>query len=292
MDKLIKGLLCNQAVNFIAIDGTRLVERAKQLHDASATCTAALGRTLMGTSMLGAMEKDKNEVTVIIKGGGQAGNIVCVGRNDGTVKGYIGDPHVELPAKANGKLDVAGVVGHFGSFTVVRDMGLKEPYIGSTELVSGEIAEDFAAYFAISQQQPSLIYLGVHINKEMGVSAAAGIFVQPLPHCPESVIAHLESRTDDIAGLGALLEDGLSFEAALEKIFFNMQLEITQTLEPTFRCDCSNERLENVVISLGAEEINDMIIKDDGAQLTCHFCNKKYSYTAEQLRALLRAATT
>lgn len=290
-DQLIRGLLCNSAVSFYAIQATNLVEEARKVHQASKTCTAALGRVLMGASMMGAMLKSPDdEVSLILKGDGPAGNIVCVGRADSSVKGYIANPQVELEPLRSGKLDVGGAVGHHGRLTVVRDMGLKEPYVGQCQLVSGEIAEDLAMYFTASQQQPSLVYLGVHVRADGSVSAASGVIVQPLPDCPEPIIGLLESRADAIGELTGFVEGGMDLEKAVEFLFGDMEPQIIAQEEPCLRCDCSRRRIERAVISLGKEELQDMIARDHGAEITCHFCNESYRFDEEQLGALLAQA--
>lgn len=289
-DKIIKGLLCDAAVNFYAITARNLAESARIMHGASPTCTAVLGRSLMAASMMGCMMKNAgDEVSLIFKGDGPAGNVVCVGRSDGSVKGYVAHPEVELPPRADGKLDVGGAVGRQGTLTVISDLGLKEPYIGQSELVSGEIAEDVASYYMNSQQQPSAVFLGVHMNQG-GVTSASGIILQPMPFCPESVIGLLESRLDAVAEMPGLLEGGMPLEKVIDWLFSDMEPVITAELEPRLRCDCSRARLERVLLSLGREELQDMIDQQGGAELTCHFCNQKYHFDRQDLERLLEGA--
>lgn len=289
-DKIIKGLLCDAAVNFYAITARNLAESARIMHGASPTCTAVLGRSLMAASMMGCMMKNAgDEVSLLFKGDGPAGNVVCVGRSDGSVKGYVAHPEVELPPRADGKLDVGGAVGRQGTLTVISDLGLKEPYIGQSELVSGEIAEDVASYYMNSQQQPSAVFLGVHMNQG-GVTSASGIILQPMPFCPEPVIGLLESRLDAVAEMPGLLEGGMPLEKVLDWLFSDMEPVITAELEPRLRCDCSRARLERVLLSLGREELQDMIDQQGGAELTCHFCNQKYHFDRQDLERLLEGA--
>ena len=291
-DLIIRGLLADETVKIMAIAGGALVEKARETHGLSRVCTAALGRTLMMTSMMGAQLKNEEErVTAMLKGGGEAGNIVCTADWTGRVKGYVENPGVELPPAPNGKLDVALAVGWFGDLTVVRDMGLKEPYVGTCPITSGEIAEDFARYFATSEQQPSLVYLGVHVDAQSGaVRAAGGLLVQPLPDCPDAVIDALTEKAKEIETLTAMLERGTSLQDALMQLFGGMGFEKTACQHPEFRCDCSRERLERVLISLGEEELSDMIAQEHGAELTCHFCNRKYRFDENDLRRLLAEA--
>ncbi|MBQ3200427.1 MAG: Hsp33 family molecular chaperone HslO [Clostridia bacterium] len=291
-DIIIRGLLADSTVKVMAITGKELVAEARRIHGLSRVCTAALGRTLMMTSMMGAQLKHADErVTTMLKGGGEAGNIICTADGTGRVKGYLENPMVELPPAPNGKLDVALAVGWFGDLTVIRDMGLKEPYVGTCPIESGEIAEDFARYYTISEQQPSLVYLGVRVDVESGeVLAASGLVAQPLPGCPDEVIDALTEKAKTIETLTATLEGGVSLKDALMDIFADMDFKITANQYPAFRCDCSRERLEQVLISIGEEELEDMIATEHGAELTCHFCNTKYTFDEADLTRLLNEA--
>lgn len=284
-DQILKGLIADNTVNCIAISGKELVCRARKAHGLSRVCTAALGRTLLMTSMMSASLKgDAESITCMVKGGGPTGNIVCTGYAGGRVKGYIEDPEVELPLAPNGKLDVAMAVGWFGEIVVVKDLSLKEPYTGRCQMISGEIAEDFAQYFTVSEQQPSLVYLGVRVDATSGdIYSAGGLLVQPLPQCPDAVIDAIQAKTGMIQELGLRLANEESLESVLQDIFGDIGLEITQRMEPAFRCDCSKERLERVLISLGLEEIDDMIEKEHGTEITCRFCNTQYRFSEADL---------
>lgn len=288
-DMIIRGVLFDRQARFTAISGTGLVEKARGLHRLSRVCTAALGRALMMTSIMGISLKGEDErVTSIIKGGGMAGNIVCTANRTGRVKGYIEDPLLELPPSPDGKLDVALAVGWFGELTVVRDMSLKAPYVGRSPMISGEIAEDFAHYFTVSEQQPSLVYLGVRVDIETGeVLAASGMLLQTLPGCPDETIDLLTAKADEIKKLTQRIEDGESLDCALMSLFADCEAEILQRMTPEFRCDCSRERLERVILSLGQVELADMIEKEHGAQLTCQFCDTVYDFDESDLRLLL-----
>ena len=292
MDKIVRALMADDTVKLIAISGRDLCEKARELHGLSRVCTAALGRTLLVTDMMGAQLKgEDHKLTAIVKGGGPAGNIVCTADNRGHVKGYVEQPALELPLGPDGKLDVSMAVGWFGDLTVVRDLGMKEPYVGKCDMVSGEIAEDFAQYFTVSEQQPSMVYLGVRVDPHDGhVLAGGGIIVQPLPHCPDEVIDTLTEKAAEVKMLAGMLEDGIELEDALRKIFGGIDINFTESLSPEFRCDCSRERLERVLISLGHDELKDMMEKEKGAELTCHFCNKTYSFTEDELEDLLKEA--
>ena len=290
-DELVKGLLCNAAINFYAISAPNTVEQARRLHDASPVCTAALGRSLMAASMLGCMLKvPDGEVSFMVKGGGPAGNIVCVGRPDASVKGYITNPQVDLPPReSDGKLDVGGAVGKDGTLVVITDLGLKEPYVGQSDLVSGEIAEDLASYFVNSQQQPSAVFLGVHLGAS-GVTSAAGMILQPLPFCLDDAVEKLERRLYTLAEMPGLMEAGMTLEEFVRWAFGDMDPVFTETLTPAFRCDCSKKRLREVLFALGEKELLDMAEAQHGAQLVCHFCGGKYEFSEAELREIAARA--
>ncbi len=291
-DTVLRGLLFGGSVNLTAICGSELVESARAAHGLSHVCTAALGRLLMQTAMMSVQLKSPTDnITVVFDGDGAGGRLVAVGKQGGVVKGYIDDPFVELPLKDNGKLDVAGVVGQNGELRVIRDLSLKEPYVGRCAIADGEIANDFANYFVISEQQPSLVYLGVRVDSKTGaVRAASGLMLQPLPFCPNEDIAKMEAAAGDIAGLTKRLEQGESLEQVLNAVLGDMELEITESCQPCFKCDCSRRKLESALISLGREELTDIIEKDGKAELICRFCNSKYNFSEPELRALLNEA--
>ena len=220
-DKILRGVMFDKSVRFTAISAKEMVEAARKTHNLSRVCTAALGRALIMTSMMGTdLKNDDEKVTTVIKGGGEAGNIVCTAYRSGRVKGYIENPSVELPPAPNGKLDVALAVGWFGELTVIRDLSMKEPYVGRSEMISGEIAEDFANYFTRSEQTPSLVYLGVRVDIEtLKVLSAGGMLIQAMPNCPEEAIATLEAKADDIAKLALRLEKGEELRDILINMF-------------------------------------------------------------------------
>jgi molecular chaperone Hsp33 len=287
-DKIIRGLMAEGTVNFTAISGREMVKDAQRVHGLSRVCTAALGRTLMMTAMMSVQLKGNDDrVTCIVKGGGPAGNIVCTGRRE-LVKGYIENPGLELPLAPNGKLDVSMAVGWFGEMVVIKDLGLREPYVGRCEMVSGEIAEDFANYYAVSEQQPSLVYLGVRMNAESKeVLSAGGMLVQPMPECPDSVIDLLQEKAQQIGMLSEWLEKGKSLEDSLLELLPDIDISFTDTISPFFRCDCSRDRIERVLISMGEEELKDMMAKEHGAELKCDFCRSVYNFSEEELALLL-----
>jgi len=242
-DILLNALLLQGEIRVMAVSGKELVKEAQRVHALSRVCTAALGRQLMATAMMASQLKHEDEsLTTILRGDGPVGNLVCTGRYGAKVKGYVANPGVELPPTPAGKLDVGGAVGREGKLTVVRDLYLREPYVGETSLVSGEIAEDFAQYFAVSEQQPGIVYLGVRVRPETGeVLSAGGLIAQPLPGCPDEALSALQDAAPAIAGLARMLEEKPLAEA-LAELFKDMELEITGELGPLWECDCSRER--------------------------------------------------
>ena len=292
-DLIIHGMLVDRALRFAAIDGTNLVREAQKTHGLSRVATAALGRQLLMTSIIATLCKnDGDTVTTVLAGNGPAGNLVCVGRHGGLVKGYATDPNVELPLRADGKLDVRGYVGNAGKLTMIRDLGLKEPYVGMCNLVSGEIAEDFAQYFTASEQQPSIVYLGVHENASDGfVTGAGGLLIQTMPNCPDDAVERVMSVADRIPSLGTRLAEGEALDAILNDLFRDLDAVYTDRYAPAFSCDCSRERLERALISIGKKELSEMIEQDGQAELTCQFCGKAYQFDKTALTALLAEAT-
>lgn len=289
MDGMYKLSLMGGQARAILIEGTQMVERARRLHGLSRTATAALGRTLMATSMMGSMLKGEDEsLTVTIKGGGPIGTVMAVGKSDGSVKGYVGNPEVELPRAANGKLPVGAAVGKDGRLTVVKDLGLREPYVGMVNLVSGEIAEDFAMYFTASEQVPSLVALGVLVGER--VEAAGGLIVQMMPGASEAAIASVEQSAGMFMDISGTMRE-YHLKGSVTQLLVHLEPEILSQLTPAYRCDCSRERVERALISLGREEIEDMIREQHGAQVDCHFCDRRYRLSEEELRALLERAT-
>ncbi len=292
-DVIVHGMLEAQSIRFAAIDGTQIVRDAQKTHALSRVATAALGRQLLMTSLTASMMKNATDtVTTVIAGNGPSGNLVCVGRDGGMVKGYATEPSVELPLRNDGKLDVRGYIGTSGKLTVIRDMGLKEPYVGTCNLISGEIAEDFAQYFTASEQQPSIVYLGVHENAADGyVTGAGGLLIQTMPNCPDEAIERVMKIADRIPALGGRIADGEALETILDDLFRSLDVTYTNRFAPAFSCDCTRERLERALISIGEKELRNIIEQDGKAELTCQFCERKYRFSREELEALLAEAT-
>ena len=289
-DTILQGLLKNNAIRFAAITGRELVTEAQRIHSLSRTATAALGRELLMVAMMaGQLKNDTDSVSTILSGGGPGGNLVCVGRKGPFVKGCTGDPGCELPPKENGKLDVGGYVGRNGKLTVVRDLSLKEPYVGMCHLVSGEVAEDFAEYFTASEQQPSLVYLGVRLEPLSGqVLGAGGLLIQPLPDCPTEHVDYVMAQAEAITHLTQRLSAGENLRDIVLSLFPDGDVSFTDELHPAYRCDCSRERMERALMSLGRDELVQIIQEDGQAELSCHFCNSKYTFTKAELEGLLR----
>ena len=273
----------------ILIESTNLVQRAKDIHHLSRTATAALGRTLTMAAIMGSMLKnDSDSITAQIKGGGPIGTILAVAHGDCSVKGYVGNPDVELP-RVGKKLPVGPAVGKDGKLTVIKDLHLKEPYVGQVNLVSGEIAEDFAMYFTASEQTPSLVSLGVLVSDEK-VESAGGLLIQMLPGASEAAIASIENSAGMFMDISATMRE-YHLKDAVQQLLLHLEPEVLQERTPQYRCDCSRERIERMLVTLGRDELADMIEKQHGAQVDCHFCNRRYEFSEDDLKTILAAAT-
>ena len=264
-----------------------LVEAARVHHNTSPVATAALGRTLTAGAIMGSMMKnDTDMLTLQIRGDGPIEGITVTADSHANVKGYVGNPDVMLPPK-NGKLDVGGAVG-IGLLQVIKDMGLKEPYVGQTILVSSEIAEDLTYYFASSEQVPSSVGLGVLMNKDNTVRCAGGFIIQLMPFATEETISQLEENLKDVTSVTDFLDKGYTPEQMLEKLIGHLNLEITDTIPTQFYCNCSKERVEQAVASIGRKDIQEMIDEGKDIEVKCHFCNTAYNYTVEDLKNILK----
>lgn len=287
MDQILHITLENGQARALVAVSTDLVEEARRIHDLTPTTAAALGRTLTISAMMGAMMKNQDDtLTVTIRGGGPIGPVVCVARADGKVKGYVGDPGLNLPPKPNGKLDVGGAVGNTGHITVVKDLGLRDPYVGQTRLVSGEIAEDMAFYLTVSEQTPSLVSLGVLVEGGH-VRGAGGVLIQPLPGCSEEVLQRLEALAPHLSGISTMVREAGSAEHLAEMVLKGFDACTLESTAPAYACDCGRERIERVLLSMGEEELRDMIRQQHGAQVSCQFCNRVYDFTEQELESLI-----
>ena len=287
MDQLIRVIAKDAPIKAMAITARDTVERARAIHDCWPVASAALGRLLMAASMMGAVMKgEEGSVTLRVRGGGPLGSLTAVSDSSGNVRGYVQNPAVDVPRKAKGKLDVGAAVGCDGDLTVIRDLGMKEPYIGSVQLVGGEIAEDIALYFVESEQVPTACALGVLIAPDQTVQAAGGYLIQLLPGADDAVISAVERGVARLGAVSARLDGGMAPLELLREILADFELEVLETAPIEYRCYCSEERVSRALISLGKDELDKLIREQGGAELTCQFCDKVYRYSADQLRAL------
>lgn len=289
-DYIVRATAANAQIRAFAATTRDLVEVARKSHDTSPVVTAALGRLLTGGAMMGVMMKgDKDVLTLQIKCSGPIGGLTVTADSRGNVKGYVNQPQVILPANAQGKLDVGGALG-LGVLSVIKDLGLKEPYVGQTELKTGEIGDDLTYYFASSEQVPSAVGLGVLMEKDNTVRQAGGFIIQLMPFAEEEVIAQLEKKLAEVTSVTELLDQGYTPEMLLEKLLGNMGLEINEKIETGFSCNCDKVRVGKVLISLGEKELQSMIDEGQDIELNCHFCNTNYKFTVEELKELLELA--
>ena len=287
-DQLIRAISRDGYVKAAAVSTRELTERARQIHKTLPVATAALGRALAAASMMGnALKEDGESVTLQIKGGGPLGTVLAVSDNAGNVRGTVDNPQVDLPLRPDGKLDVGAAVGRDGTLTVIRDLNMKEPYVGSVGLLGGEIAEDLAAYFAESEQIPTACGLGVLVDRDQSVLAAGGYLIQLLPGAGEDVIAKVEGSILAAGPVTALLREDPDPETMLRKALSDFDLEILEKSPIGYRCTCSRERMERALISLGAEELQTMIDEQGHADLTCRFCDNVQHFSREDLEAMV-----
>ncbi len=289
MGKLVRAMTADGFVKAVAVDAKDMVERARQIHKTLPTATAALGRLLAGCSMMGNMQKvDNGSLTLQVKGGGPLGTVMAVSDAVGNVRGYVQNPQVSVLEKYRGKLDVGAAVGTDGMLTVIRDLQMKEPYVGSVALVSGEIAEDITSYFVQSEQTPTACALGVLVDTDQSVRAAGGYLVQLLPGAPDSVIDTLEQNIAQAGPVTALLDGGLSPEDMLRRVLDGMEVEILETTEVEYRCYCSRRRVEATLISLGRKELTDIVGEGENIEISCQFCDTIYRFTPGEIEEILR----
>ena len=287
-DEIVRAITADGLVKAAAITGRDLVERARNIHTLLPVATAALGRTLMAASLMGdAMKIDGSSLTLQIKGGGPLGTILAVSDEAGNVRGYVQNPHVELMEKAPGKLDVGRAVGETGSLTVIKDLGMKEPYVGTIDLLSGEIADDIAAYFVESEQIPTACALGVLVGTDQSVTSAGGYLIQLLPGAGEDIITKIEAGVQRVGSVSHALEGGLDGAGLLRAVLSDFDLEILETHPVEYRCYCSRDRVTRALISMGREELSSLIREQGQAELTCQFCDQVYRYSKGDLEEIL-----
>lgn len=283
MDEIVRAVAADGYIKMTAISSKELVERARVIHNTSPVCTAALGRTLTATSIIGNMLKGEDQsVTVRINGGGQAGSIITVSDAVGNVRGYVSNPYVDLPLKENGKLDVGGAVGNNGMLTVIKDLNMREPYVGSVELVSGEIAEDFTAYFYESEQTPSACALGVLVDRDWSVKAAGGYLIQLLPDAPDELAIQLEQSIVNTGSVTSVLEN-YSPEDLINLILIGFSPEILERTPVEYKCYCSRERVKGAIASIDREELDDIRKEGKPIEVTCQFCDAVYNFDPSEL---------
>ncbi|WP_294405958.1 Hsp33 family molecular chaperone HslO [uncultured Clostridium sp.] len=288
-DKIVKATAKNGMVRIIAGITTNLVNEGTKIHDTTPVVSAAFGRMLTAGALIGSTLKSSKEVTTLkINGGGEINGITVTAHNDCTVKGVVGNPYVDRPLNEKGKLDVGGAIGTNGMLYVIKDLGLKDPYVGQVKIQTGEIAEDFAYYFTVSEQTPSAVSLGVLVDKDLSIKAAGGFIVQMLPGADELLADVITYRLEEIPPITTLISEGKTIEEILEFIFDGMDLRILEDMKPEYKCDCSRERVEKALISIGKDDLQELY--DDGKteEIVCNFCNKKYEFSHDDIGEILK----
>ncbi len=290
-DELVRVITTDGAVMAAAVSGREMVAEAQRIHGTSSVATAALGRTLLAASMMGnQMKSADNSVTIQIRGGGPIGQITCVAGADGYVRGCVSDPRVYLPPKEDGKLDVGGAVGTDGSLTVIKDLGMKEPYVGSVPLVSGEIAEDITAYYAASEQTPTACALGVLVDsRDQHVYAAGGFLVQLLPGADDAAIDKVERGIEKLGYVTRHFEEGETPLELVMEALSEFEVEVLETIPVGYRCTCSKERFGRALLTLGRDELTSMAQEQGGAEIKCRFCNEIYRFSKEELEEMVES---
>lgn len=292
MGKIVRYIAEDGSAFVIAMDSTDIVAEMERIHVTSAAVTAALGRIITAASMMGDMLKGKDDsVTIRMNGGGPCGDLIAVSDYMGNSRAYVQNPIVEIPLKPNGKLDVSGAVGTNGQLYVIKDIGMKEPYIGQTPIVSGEIAEDITNYFATSEQTPSVCALGVLVNPDLTVKKAGGFIIQLLPGCPEETISKIEASIADIPAVTSMLDNGFSPDDLAKRALKDIKIEKLDESECSYKCNCSRERVENALISTGIESLTEMAESGKDTEVECHFCDKKYIFTPKDIKNIIAIAT-
>lgn len=287
-DKIVRAMANNNTVRIISATTTNLVNKGVKMHECAPTAAAAFGRMLTAGSLMGTMLKsEKDSLTIKIAGGGEAKSVIVVGHPDGSVKGYIGNPSVDPPPNSKGKLDVGGAIGRNGNLSVIKDMGLKEPYAGQVPIVTGEIGDDLAYYFTVSEQTPSAVGLGVLVDTDLTIMAAGGFIIQMMPGVQEDTVALLENKLKNIPSVTDMISSGMDGQKIIESIFDGMDLNILDEMQPCYKCDCSRERVERALISIGVKDLSEIYEEGKTEELKCNFCNKAYKFTHEQIGKLL-----
>lgn len=284
-DYLVRGLVQSKNCRVFACTTQHLLETARQKHDLWPTASAALGRLMSATLMLGAMNKNHEKMTVTMNGGGSIGTLMACTHSDGKIKAFVGNPHVHYTYEDTGKLGVGLAVGNKGTLQVIKDMGLKEPFVGTVPIQTGEIGEDFSYYFMVSEQVPSVVSLGVLVDTTNEILSSGGFIIQLLPEASDEDISYIEDKMRNFPAVSALLNEGHTPEEILKMIFEDVEILDAQDL--SFECDCSKDKMRNALMTVGKDEIQAMIDEDHGCEMTCQFCNSKYTFSEDELKSLL-----
>lgn len=291
-DKLIRATAMENNIRIIAASTTNLVNKAVKIHECAPTAAAAFGRMLTAGSLMGAMLKStKDSLSIMISGGGKANGITVTSYADCHVKGYIGNPLANLPLNSKGKLDVGGIIGTNGNLTIVRSMGLREPYSSKVPIQTGEIGDDLAYYFTVSEQIPSAVALGVLVDVDLSIKASGGFIIQMLPGADDDLANLVTKRLQETPPVSHMIASGMTISQILNNIFKDMKLKILDELTPFYKCDCSRERVEKALISIGAKDLREIYNEGKTEELKCNFCKKSYKFTHEQIGEILKNST-
>ncbi|WP_242145719.1 MULTISPECIES: Hsp33 family molecular chaperone HslO [unclassified Bacillus cereus group] len=286
-DYLVKALAFDGEVRAYSVRTTNIVSEAQRRHDTWRTASAALGRSLTAGAMMGAMLKGEQKLTIKVEGNGPIGPIVIDAHANGDVRGYVTNPHVDFESTEQGKLRVYQAVGTEGNVTVIKDIGMREPFIGQSPIVSGELGEDFTYYFAVSEQTPSSVGVGVLVNGDDSILAAGGFILQIMPGAQEETISFIEERLQKIPPVSTMIEKGLSPEGILNEVLGEENVKVLETMDVQFNCTCSRERIESVLISLGKAELEQIREEEEETEVHCHFCNERYKFSKDDIKQLI-----
>ena len=288
MDKLVRGTAKDGMVRVIGAITTDIVDFGTKAHECTPVASAALGRMLTAGVLVGStLKSEKEKVTLKMDGGGEAKGVTVVADSKGNVKGYIGNPYIDLPLNEKGKLDVSKAIGKNGMLYVIKDLGLKDPYVGQVPITSGEIAEDFTYYFTVSEQTPSAVALGVLVDKDLSIKAAGGFIIQMMPDADELLADILMYRLQEIPPVTQMIAEGKTIEDILQYIFDGMDLKLLQESKPEYKCDCSRDKIEKALISIGEKDLKEIYNDNKDEEVVCNFCNKKYSFSHEDIGKML-----
>lgn len=288
MDKLVRGTAKDGMVRVIGAITTDIVNYGTKAHECTPVASAALGRMLTAGVLVGStLKSEKEKVTLKMDGGGEAKGVTVVADSKGNVKGYIGNPYIDLPLNEKGKLDVSKAIGKNGMLYVIKDLGLKDPYVGQVPITSGEIAEDFTYYFTVSEQTPSAVALGVLVDKDLSIKAAGGFIIQMMPDADELLADILMYRIQEIPPVTQMIAEGKTIEDILQYIFDGMDLKLLQESKPGYKCDCSRDKIEKALISIGEKDLREIYNDNKDEEVVCNFCNKKYSFSHEDIGKML-----